>query len=180
MSIERKPNNLGLIFELLHRGVPYVEILSQIEERRSRRAEGSKAAQKGIYSERVARIAISQIPIVRSAIIILQEGSENINLEDIHVRLREIPYVESVSIQVKSSQKRIREAKRTLRRKMELTVEQFDEWLIRNKLIFVNGQMDNEKIQQQFMDQLGKIKEFHTVPQKPIASNITNITSGVV
>mgnify|MGYP001591468925 FL=1 len=173
---ERKPNNLGFIFEQLHRGVPSVEILSQIEERRRRRAEGSKAAQKGSHSERVARNAIFKIPVVASAIISPKDGYEDENLVDINVRLK-IPDVEQVAVQVKSSQEGIKKAKRILRRKMKLTVEQFDEWLIANKLILMNGQQDNEEIQQQFMDQLDKIKEFHAVPQKPIASNIT---SGVV
>ena len=176
MSIERKPNDLGFMFERLHRGIPLVKILSQIEEGRGRRAVGSEAAQRGSQSELAVKNAISKIPVVASAIISPKDGYEDERLVDINVRLK-IPDVEQVAVQVKSSQEGIKKAKRILRRKMELTLEQFDEWLIRNKLIFVNGQQDNEKIQQQFMDQLNKIKEFHGVPQKPIASNIT---SGVV
>ena len=160
-------SNIGFIFEQMARGVPSADILSQIEEKRRRRAEGSEAFEKGRHSERVARNAISKIPIVASAIITPKDGYEDTNSVDISVRLRKTPYVEHVVVQVKSNQRHIGEAKRILRKRTGLTRGQFDEWLMTNKLIFVNGQMSHGEIQEQFMDQLNKIKEFHAASQKP-------------
>lgn len=163
---EKKQTQVYAILEQLAQGRPNAEIILELEEKERAKRAGEISEQKGSISERRAKNAIAKLDVVISAHLTQKFSPEDRNLIDILVNLRNLPDLCTVKVQVKSSKRGIRQALDETKRIRNLTNdEDLNEWLLKNKYIFVNGNLSHDQIQAQFLQQLEPMAAFHAAKQ---------------
>ena len=133
-----------------HKRFPYWYLNEQKARTVIREGRGAQSVQNVVNS-------LSQRTDITK--IILTEPNSQLDMEgkDIILQVEEIS--EDISIQVKSSKRKINEFRRLVARREGLPISQVNNWLIEHRLIILNGSIPEESITIRFQEQFNLIKQ---------------------
>lgn len=164
--IMNKERRLEAIFAAIRNGVPHTDILDWLERKDEDQRRGQLADERGFYSERNVKNAVRELPEVAYVKVISPRSPKNRAKIDLMVTLRDTA---PVYIQVKSSNKHIRSAGAEIRKKYHISPEEYQEYLLERRLMFINGQLPRTEIKQQFLSKLEAIRAYHESKTRPVS-----------
>lgn len=150
--MSEKEQKVIRILNWIRRGTPNSKLIARLESETNYVQDMSE---RGLRSEKNAQMAIRGLPSVSS----VRRRGMGAPLVDLDVMLED-PILIHVWVQVKSSQARISDAKARLMKRKGLSSEELSNWLLREKLIFINGRRPTTQIQADFLGQLEQIREY--------------------
>ncbi len=136
------------LLSLLQSGADYQTIVSNVENAERWGVEGKE---RGNASEANAHQALAQLEDVQSAVRTKQFSGEDMSGIDIIIRLGSRYDSRRVFAQVKSSVAGILKEKQEQAIKMGVALSDVDRVFIKRNLVFLNGSLPAEEIQQQFL-----------------------------
>lgn len=158
MSKEYRPVGTGRLLRALRLGANQDALLKIADSNTTLNMPEKEGYQKGVASETASHNAVLRLPFIPS-IHINPRGSEgDRNMVDFIVNLTPEPALKTVDVQVKSSEERIQDAFKEITNRYNVKPADITTWLLANRLIFLNGQMEPKLIQEDFINQLRKIR----------------------
>ena len=149
------------VFKLFH----YLDQGLAVEEIIAREERGRLGQERGLDSEyRVLKVLRNLADVAA-----VQGKSRKPNREpqgfDFIVQLKKTSELDlkSVKVEVKSSTVGILSYKKSLRRRRGIAAEELNFWLGKNRLVLINGQDSPEKIAQDFLSQVERIREIYKI-----------------
>lgn len=152
---------INQIFEDLEAGVAPYDIVEKHERQIEYGHEQNIAGRE--REEYVARV-LADLSFVDSAKVSKPKDKNDRRGRDIIVYLNQgviSVSFDSVFIQVKSSYQSIKEFKTKIIRRCQIPPGQLDEWLMKKRLIIINGKNSEEEIVAEFTAQLDLISHYH-------------------